>query len=176
LSGSGKTAISQALERRLTGAGRLVLVLDGDNLRHGLTRDLGFSAADRAENIRRVAEVARLLNDAGVIVITALISPYRKDRETARGIIGAECFHDVFVDTPLEVCERRDPKGLYQKARAGLIPQFTGISDPYEAPAAPFLRLRGDEGRPEDQAAILIERLRTDGILPASYGGDEAAD
>ncbi|MCU0781631.1 MAG: sulfate adenylyltransferase subunit CysN [Akkermansiaceae bacterium] len=166
LSGSGKSAISQALERVLTGWGRLTLVLDGDNLRHGLTRDLGFSAADRAENIRRVAEVARLLNDAGVLVITALISPYRKDRETAREIIGAECFHDVFVDTPLEVCEQRDTKGLYQKARAGLIPRFTGISDPYEAPAAPFLRVRGDQGSPDDQAAIIIARLRDEDLLP----------
>ncbi|MEM6884681.1 MAG: sulfate adenylyltransferase subunit CysN [Verrucomicrobiota bacterium] len=134
LSGSGKSTLAKALEQKLIAEGRACYILDGDNVRHGLNRDLGFSMEDRSENIRRISEVARLFNQAGIIVITAFISPYLQDRKQAREIIGSECFHEVFVDTPLEVCEERDPKGLYQKARAGEIPQFTGISDPYEAP------------------------------------------
>ena len=110
-------------------------MLDGDNVRHGLNRDLGFSPQDRSENIRRIAEVARLLNDAGLIVITAFISPYREDRETARSIIGADDFLEVHVNTPIQVCEERDPKGMYKLARAGELPAFTGVSAPYEAAA-----------------------------------------
>lgn len=155
LSGAGKSTLAKALEKRLVEAGRLAYVLDGDNIRHGLNRDLGFSARDRAENIRRVAEAARLLNEAGVIVITAFISPYRQDRQQAREIIGAARFCEVFVDAPLEICESRDPKGLYQKARAGEIPQFTGISDPYEAPEKPDLHLRTHEQSVEQ----LVDRL-----------------
>lgn len=141
LSGSGKSTQAFALEQALFDLGKTVYVLDGDNVRHGLCRDLGFSAEDCAENIRRIAEVARLMNDAGLIVITSFISPYRADRELAREVIGVERFIEVFVSTPLQACEARDPKGLYHKARSGLLDQFTGISAPYEAPEAPALTL-----------------------------------
>ncbi|MDH7481136.1 MAG: sulfate adenylyltransferase subunit CysN [Armatimonadota bacterium] len=145
LSASGKSTLAYALEKRLIEEGRACFVLDGDNIRQGLNRDLGFSPEDRTENIRRVAEVAKLFNDAGLIVITSFISPFRKDRLNARQIIGNERFIEVFVDAPLEVCEARDPKGLYAKARAGEIPDFTGISSPYEAPESPDLHLRTDQ-------------------------------
>jgi bifunctional enzyme CysN/CysC len=158
LSGSGKSTLAKALEKRLVESGHLAYILDGDNIRHGLNRDLGFSAQDRTENIRRVAEVARLLNEAGVIVITAFISPYRADRAQARQIIGAGRFAEIYVDAPLELCESRDPKGLYKKARAGEIPQFTGISDPYEAPEAPDLRLRTAEESVDQLVARLVEQ------------------
>ncbi len=141
LSGSGKSTLAFALERRLLTLGQAAYVLDGDNIRHGLTRDLGFSPRDRAENIRRIAEVARLMNDAGLIVITAFISPYREDREMARTIIGAGEYLEVHVTTAMQVCEQRDPKGLYKRARSGEIPAFTGISAPYEPPAAPICSL-----------------------------------
>lgn len=141
LSGAGKSTVAYAVEERLVRAGHACVVLDGDNLRHGLNRDLGFSPEDRGENIRRVAEVARLFNEAGLIVITSFISPYAADRENARAIIGPDRFVETYVAAPLEECERRDPKGLYAKARAGLIPDFTGVSAPYEAPAAPQLAL-----------------------------------
>ena len=141
LSGSGKSSIAKAAERHLYEAGRHVYVLDGDNLRFGLNRDLAFSQADRRENIRRIAEVARLFNAAGTIVLVPVISPFTADREDARRIIGEERFYEVHVSTPLEVCETRDGKGLYRKARAGEIEEFTGISSPYEAPERPFLRL-----------------------------------
>lgn len=139
LSAAGKSTLAFALEHQLHVAGRAVYVLDGDNLRHGLNSNLGFSAADRSENIRRVAEVARLMNDAGLIVLTAFISPFQADRELARRVIGADRFHEVYVSTPLAVCETRDPKGLYKRARAGLVPEFTGVSSPYEPPAAAAL-------------------------------------
>jgi bifunctional enzyme CysN/CysC len=141
LSGSGKSSLAYALEKRLFDDGRLCYVIDGDNVRQGLNRDLGFAPEDRAENLRRVAEVARLFNDAGVIVITAFISPYQRNRDDARRIIGAERFLEVFVDAPLAVCEGRDPKGLYRKARAGEIADFSGISASYDAPAAPDIHL-----------------------------------
>ncbi|MGO8704374.1 MAG: sulfate adenylyltransferase subunit CysN [Candidatus Brocadiia bacterium] len=141
LSGSGKSSLAYALEKRLFDDGRLCYVIDGDNVRYGLSRDLGFAPEDRAENLRRVAEVARLFNDAGVIVITSFISPFRRNREDARRIIGAERFIEVFVDAPLAVCEERDPKGLYRKARAGEIADFTGVSASFEAPAAPDILL-----------------------------------
>jgi len=137
LSGAGKSTIACTLERRLLDAGNAAYVLDGDNVRHGLNRDLGFSPGDRAENIRRIAEVARLMNDAGLIVITAFISPYREDREMARSIIGGDDFLEVHVNTPIEVCEGRDPKGMYKRARAGELPAFTGVSAPYEPPLDP---------------------------------------
>ncbi len=140
LSGSGKSTIANALEGKLLQAGRHTMILDGDNVRHGLNRNLGFTEVDRIENIRRVAEVAKLMNDAGLIVIVALISPYEEDREQARSIIG-QGFMEVHVSTPLEVCEGRDTKGLYQKARNGEIPNFTGISSPYEEPVNPDLRV-----------------------------------
>ncbi len=141
LSGSGKSSIAREAEWRLHSTHRHVYVLDGDNVRFGLNRDLSFSKADRAENIRRIAEVARLLNEAGIVVLVPVISPFRDDREMARRIIGADRFREVHVATPIEVCERRDAKGLYHRARAGEIPDFTGISSPYEPPEAPFLRL-----------------------------------
>ncbi len=137
LSGSGKSTISAALEKKLFDEGAQVYRLDGDNVRFGLNQDLGFSARDREENIRRVAEVAWLMNQAGITVVTSFISPFREDRERARNIIGPENFKEVFVDAPLEVCESRDAKGLYKKARAGEISEFTGISSPYEAPDEP---------------------------------------
>lgn len=137
LSASGKSTLAFALERRLIDQGRACYVLDGDNVRHGLNQNLGFSPEDRRENIRRIAEVAKLMNDAGLIVITAFISPYREDRQMARTIIGNDRFLEAYVNTPLTVCERRDPKGLYEKARSGKLQEFTGISAPYEAPENP---------------------------------------
>jgi adenylyl-sulfate kinase len=136
LSGSGKSTLASALELRLTDTGHPCYRLDGDNLRHGLNRDLGFSPEDRRENIRRVAEVARLMNDAGLVVITAFISPYRADRAMARKIIGADRFVEVYLSADLATCERRDPKGLYAKARRGELPGFTGVNAPYEVPQA----------------------------------------
>ena len=165
LSGSGKSTVACALERRLLDAGHASCVLDGDNVRHGLNRDLGFSPRDRAENIRRIAEVARLMNDAGLIVITAFISPYRADREMARGIIGAAGFREVHVATPLDVCEGRDPKGLYRKARRGELAAFTGISAPYEEPESPDLLLN-TSGRGVEEC---VEQLM--GLLKGFLGG-----
>ncbi len=161
LSGSGKSTVAVELERALVAAGRPTYLLDGDNLRHGLNADLGFSAADRSENIRRVGEVARLFADAGVVALVPVISPYRADRDRARSIheaVGVP-FVEVFVDTPLDVCEARDPKGLYAKARAGEIKGFTGIDDPYEAPVHPDLRLTPADGDPAAQAALVLELL-----------------
>lgn len=134
LSASGKSTLAFEVERRLFAAGHAAVVLDGDNLRHGLSRDLGFAPHERRENLRRVAEVARLMNEAGLIVLSAFISPYREDRSTARAIIGATRFFEVYVAAGLEACEARDPKGLYRRARRGEITEFTGISAPYEAP------------------------------------------
>jgi bifunctional enzyme CysN/CysC len=137
LSGSGKSTIANALEKELHAQGKRTYLLDGDNIRQGINKDLGFTDADRIENIRRVAEVAKLMMDAGLIVMTAFISPFRAEREMARELIGSESFIEVFVDTPLEVCEQRDPKGLYKKARSGQLPNMTGIHSPYEAPLHP---------------------------------------
>jgi len=161
LSGSGKSTVAVALERLLVDAGRPAYRLDGDNLRHGLNADLGFSTADRDENVRRAGEVARLLADAGVVAIVPLISPYRAGRDRARAIHGAAglAFVEVFVDTPIAVCEQRDPKGLYAKARAGEITGFTGIDDPYEAPSAPELRLIPEDGDPKAQATAIAALL-----------------
>lgn len=136
LSASGKSTLAYALEAALLASGKACYVLDGDNVRQGLNKDLGFSDGDRAENIRRVAEVARLMNEAGLIVITAFISPFAADRALAKTVIGADRFVEVYLNTSIEVCEARDPKGLYQKARAGRLSQFTGISQAYEAPMA----------------------------------------
>lgn len=141
LSGSGKSTLAFELEHALVQQGYPAYVLDGDNVRHGLNRELGFSPQDRHENIRRIAEVARLFNDAGMMVITAFISPYRQDRAMAREIIGEQRFVEVHLATRLHVCEQRDPKGLYRKARSGEIGEFTGISAPYEAPDNPELCL-----------------------------------
>jgi bifunctional enzyme CysN/CysC len=143
LSGSGKSTIANALEISLHQQGKRTYILDGDNLRQGLNKDLGFTDADRVENIRRVAEVAKLMMDAGLIVITSFISPFKQERETARDLIGKDSFVEVYVDTPLEVCEQRDPKGLYKKARAGQLPNMTGIGSPYEAPTQPTIQING---------------------------------
>jgi adenylyl-sulfate kinase len=137
LSGSGKSTIAGLIEQRLAALGAHTYLLDGDSIRQGLCRDLGFSASDRTENIRRVGEVNRLMSDAGLIVLTACISPFRSDRDLVRALLPAGEFIEVFVDTPLAECERRDPKGLYKKARAGEIADFTGIDSPYERPLQP---------------------------------------
>jgi adenylyl-sulfate kinase len=156
LPGSGKTTLSLELERALFGRGVQTYVLDGDNIRHGLSADLGFSAEDRTENIRRVGEVAKLFAGAGMVVITAFISPYRSDREGVRAI-GGDLFHEVFIDAPVEVCERRDPKGHYAKARRGEIPLFTGVSAPYEPPTNPDLRIDTARLSVADCVAKLVE-------------------
>lgn len=161
LSGSGKSTVAALCEQRLLRAGRPAYLLDGDNLRHGLNADLGFSAGDRSENIRRVGEVARLFADAGVIALVPVISPYRADRERARAAHDDVDlpFLEVFVDTPLAVCEARDPKGLYAKARAGELKGFTGIDDPYEAPDDPELRLTPEDGTADQQASRVLTLL-----------------
>ncbi|TAM89251.1 MAG: adenylyl-sulfate kinase, partial [Jatrophihabitans sp.] len=161
LSGSGKSSVAVEVERRLVASGRPAYLLDGDNLRHGLNADLGFSAADRAENVRRVAAVARLMADAGMVALVSLVSPYRADRDAARAAHEAAGlpFLEVFVDTPLAVCEARDPKGMYARARAGEIAHFTGIDDPYEAPQSPDLLLRPEDGDITAQAAIVLARM-----------------
>jgi len=145
LSGSGKSTIANALEKELHAQGKRTYILDGDNVRQGMNKDLGFTDADRVENIRRVAEVARLMMDAGIIVMTAFISPFRAEREMARELIGEEHFIEVYVDTPLEVCEQRDPKGLYKKARGGQLPNMTGIDSPYEQPLRPNFTVKCNE-------------------------------
>jgi bifunctional enzyme CysN/CysC len=159
LSGSGKSTLANALEVALHAQGRRTYLLDGDNVRQGLNKDLGFTEADRVENIRRIAEVARLMMDAGLIVMTAFISPFRREREMARELIGAENFIEVFVNTPLAVCEQRDVKGLYKKARAGTIPNFTGISSPYEAPLHPDVEITSDGQATDATLAQLIQKL-----------------
>ena len=167
LSGSGKSTIAKHLEKDLIAQGCAAFILDGDNVRHGLNRDLGFSAEERTENIRRVAEVAKLFNAAGIVVITSFISPYLSDRDEARKTIGDDNFIEIHVDTPLDVCESRDPKGLYKKARAGEIDRFTGISAPYEAPETPQLVLKTDELSIEDSVKKIREDLVLRGILNA---------
>ena len=165
LSGAGKSTIANALEARLLSIGAHSMLLDGDNVRHGLNRDLGFTDTDRVENIRRLGEVAKLMADAGLVVITAFISPFRADRQMAREIVAPHPFIEVFVDTPLDECIRRDPKGLYARAKAGEIPNFTGLDSPYEAPDEPELRL-STLGRGVDALAeTLIETLRERGIV-----------
>ncbi len=158
LSGSGKSTLANELEKRLVAMGRHTMLLDGDNVRMGLNRNLGFTEVDRVENIRRIAEVAKLMNDAGLIVLTAFISPYKKDRENAKEIIG-EDFFEVYVSTPIEECERRDVKGLYKKARRGEIPNFTGITSPYEAPDAPDLIINTQELSLEEAVSMIVDKL-----------------
>ena len=159
LSGAGKSTLAFALEDALAAAGRFAYVLDGDNLRHGLCRDLGFSAADRSENIRRVAELAAVLNDAGLIAIAAFISPYRADRAAARASVGGERFLEVHVCTPLTVCERRDPKGLYGRARRGEMREMTGVDAPYEAPGEEALQVDAGVLPVESCVAVVMARL-----------------
>ncbi|MCK6527904.1 adenylyl-sulfate kinase [Myxococcota bacterium] len=165
LSGSGKSTVAYALENALVTGGNAAYVLDGDNIRHGLNKDLGFSPADRTENIRRIGEVARLFVDAGHIAITAFISPYRADRDLVRGIHGEGDFVEVHVDAPLDVCESRDVKGLYKKARAGQIPEFTGISAPYEAPLHPELVLPTGAESVDASVGRVLAYLRERGYL-----------
>ncbi|MGB8330686.1 MAG: adenylyl-sulfate kinase [Polyangiales bacterium] len=168
LSGSGKSTIGHRVERLLVERGAFAYVLDGDNIRHGLNSDLGFSPADRVENIRRIGEVARLFADAGALVLSAFISPYRNDRDRVRALMGPGEFVEVFVDTPLEICEARDPKGLYKKARAGEISNFTGLDAPYEAPEAPEIHLRTANLTVDAAAARVISYLEEQQILGES--------
>ncbi|EME23389.1 sulfate adenylyltransferase subunit CysN [Rhodococcus triatomae] len=165
LSGSGKSTIANELERRLHGLGAHTYLLDGDNVRHGLNRDLGFTEADRVENIRRVTEVARLMADAGLIVLASFISPFRAERDAARELIGEDRFCEVFVDTPIDVAESRDPKGLYKKARRGDLTNFTGVDSPYEPPEHPELRVDTTVTSPADAAGLVVENLRSRGVI-----------
>ncbi|QDV75549.1 adenylyl-sulfate kinase [Botrimarina mediterranea] len=187
LSGSGKSTIANAVDAKLHAAGVRTYVLDGDNFRHGIAATpqaladqygeefgkrfgLGFAPEDRVENMRRVSEVAKLMVDAGVVVLTAFVSPYRSERDMARRTLGGGAadkgdFFEVFVDTPLEVCEQRDPKGLYKKARAGEIKHFTGISDPYEPPLAPELTLAGGQTSVDELSREVIDALRRHGVV-----------
>lgn len=160
LSGAGKSTIANLLEKRLHADGKHTYILDGDNVRRGLSRDLGFTEADRAENVRRVAEVARLMVDAGLIVLVALISPFRAERRFARALFAEGEFIEVFVDAPLEECERRDPKGLYARARRGEIKNFTGIDSVYEPPESPEIHLRTAEASPEACVKTVLQYLR----------------
>jgi bifunctional enzyme CysN/CysC len=171
LSGSGKSTVANLVEKKLHAAGKHTFLLDGDNVRHGLNRDLGFTEADRVENLRRVAEVAKLMADAGLIVLVSFIAPFRAERQAARDLLPTGAFVEVFVDTPLEVCEARDVKGLYAKARAGQLPNFTGIDSPYEAPEAPELRLVPEDGDAEAQAERVVAALRAAGLLDSGDGG-----
>ena len=162
LSGSGKSTIANLVEKQLHALGRHTMTLDGDNVRHGLNRDLGFTEEDRVENIRRVAEVARLMSDAGLIVLVSFISPFRSERRLARDMMMSGEFIEVFVDTPLEECARRDPKGLYKKAMSGNLANFTGISSPYEAPEQPDIHLKTVDESADALATAVVERLNRD--------------
>ncbi len=167
LSGSGKSTLANLLEKALWERGVRAFVLDGDNVRHGLNKDLGFSPKDRTENIRRIGEVAKLFTEAGVINVTAFISPYRADRDLVRQLMKAGDFVEVYVECRLDECERRDPKGLYKKARAGEIPEFTGISAPYEAPEKPELVLDTSDETADKSVARLLAFLEQKGYLSA---------
>ena len=170
LSGAGKSTIANLVEKQLHADGRQTYLLDGDNVRHGLNKDLGFTDQDRVENIRRVAEVARLMVDAGLIVLVSFISPFRSERRMARGLVAPGEFFEVFVDTPLAAAEARDVKGLYKKARRGELKNFTGIDSPYEAPEAPEIRLDTALLAPEAAATQVIAHLRGAGIIEAYSG------
>jgi bifunctional enzyme CysN/CysC len=165
LSGAGKSTIANVVEKQLHALGCHTYVLDGDNVRHGLNRDLGFSERDRAENIRRVGEVARLMVDAGLIVLVAFISPFRAERRMARALVSEGEFFEVFVDTPLAVAEARDPKGLYRKARSGELKNFTGIDSAYEEPADPEMRIDTMRVSAERAAGFIIDALRSAGVI-----------
>ena len=167
LSGAGKSTVSNLLEKRLHALGCHTYLLDGDNVRHGLNKDLGFTDADRAENVRRVAEVAHLMVDAGLIVIVSVISPFRAGRRLARGLMDQGEFFEVFIDTPLHVAEERDPKGLYKKARRGELKNFTGVDSPYEVPETPEIRIDTTQLTPEQAADVILEHLRVAGIVAA---------
>lgn len=166
LSGSGKSTVAREVERQLALRGRHVYTLDGDNVRYGLCRDLGFGPKDRTENIRRIGEVCKLFTDAGTITLAAFVSPYRADRAQVRALLAPGDFAEVYVAADLGVCESRDPKGLYKKARAGEIPEFTGISAPYEAPEQAEIELRTDQEEVEASATRVVRFLETRGIIP----------
>lgn len=168
LSGAGKSTIANLVETELHKRGCHTYMLDGDNVRHGLNKDLGFTQADRVENIRRIAEVARLMTDAGLIVLVSFISPFRSERRMARDLFDEGEFLEVFVDTPLEIAEERDPKGLYAKARAGDLANFTGIDSPYEPPEHAEVRLNTTELSAEESAAQVVRALAERGMLPGT--------
>ncbi len=165
LSGSGKSTLAHAVENALFEKGCRTYVLDGDNVRHGLNKNLGFSPEDRTENIRRIGEVAKLFNEAGVLALTAFISPYREDRDAARAIAGEGTFFEIYVKCALDVCEERDPKGLYKKARAGEIPEFTGISAPYEEPNDAEIVVDTGEQSLDESTIAVLDALRAAGVI-----------
>lgn len=165
LSGAGKSTVAHRVEEILFEMGIRTYVLDGDNIRMGLNKNLGFSKEDREENIRRISEVAKLFVDAGIIVLTAFISPYRKDRNLARSLVEEGEFIEIYVKCPLEVCEKRDVKGLYEKARKGIIKQFTGIDDPYEEPENPEIVIETDKYTLEESANMVVKYLKEKGYL-----------
>ena len=168
LPSSGKSTIAYTVEHALVKRGRLAYVLDGDNIRFGLNKNLGFSAEDRAENIRRIGEVGKLFVDGGYITLASFVSPYHEDRDGVRELMANGDFVEIFVDTPVEICEERDPKGLYKKARAGEIPNFTGVSDPYEAPENPEMVIKTAEGTPEEAAAQILAMLEQTGKIKSA--------
>lgn len=159
LSASGKSTIANAVEAELYKMGIKTYLLDGDNVRHGLNKDLGFSEVQRVENIRRIGEVSKLFVDAGLIVLTAFISPFKSDRQIARSLVNYDEFIEVFIDTPISLCEKRDPKGLYKKARAGAIKDFTGIDSPYEKPETPQIHIKTDNHSIQESVKIIINYL-----------------
>ena len=165
LSGSGKSTIANTLEKRLYQLKYKTVLLDGDNIRHGLNNNLGFSDDDRVENIRRVAEVSKLFIDAGIIVITAFISPFIKDREIAKNLLKKNEFIEIFIDTPIDVCKKRDPKGLYKKAIQGEIKDFTGVSSPYETPVKPNINLKTDKLSIDESVEKILEYLKLEGYI-----------
>lgn len=167
LSGSGKSTVANAAESRLAELNKHTYLLDGDNIRMGLNKGLGFSDEDRIENIRRIGEVSKLFVDAGIIILAAFISPFQKERDAVRSLVEEDEFIEVFIDTPLEVCESRDPKGLYKKARKGEIPNFTGISSPYEAPDKPEIHIINDKITIENVTQQIIDYLEDKGYLHA---------
>ena len=168
LSGSGKSTLANAVNAALFERGLATYVLDGDNVRHGLCKDLGFSDADREENIRRIGEVAKLFLDAGVIVLTAFVSPFRADRDKARELVAQGDFIEIFCAADLDVCESRDPKGLYAKARSGAIKEFTGISSPYEAPESPELKIDTGSQELTESVQVVLKALEAQGVIPTA--------
>ena len=176
LSGSGKSTLANAVEERLYRMGCLTYVLDGDNVRHGLNKNLGFSPEDREENIRRIGEVAKLFCDGGILTATAFISPYRKDREQARALIGADRFIEIYCSAPFNACAERDPKGLYKKALAGEIKNFTGLDDPYEAPENPQLVVPTHELPIDGSVELVISYLKENQIIPQLFAVEESEE
>ena len=168
LPSSGKSTIAYTVEHALVNRGHLAYVLDGDNIRFGLNKNLGFSAEDRAENIRRIGEVGKLFVDGGYITLASFVSPYREDRDGVRTLMADGDFAEIFIDTPVELCEERDPKGLYKKARAGEIPNFTGVSDPYEAPENAEMVIKTATGTPEEAAAQILAMLEQIGKIKSA--------